>query len=367
MIQSQPLNNGQVKLVVQAAKLKPRFFRERYYDRVHTTMGDVVILDDLPEGKNIVAPFVSPHSPGTPSRARGSESRAISVGTIRLNDPIDPFRKKMTRGSDPFSMMAENPATLLPMMRRDTIIEQKDKVDNAFEYMCAKLTIDGYYTVYGDGVPTLDVDFQRDPNLTVVLEEGARWGDKGVSIIRSINKLIRLMKDAARGGNPKTALVGKNVADVLSRAARKGGELNELLMNDYTVDSDFVRGLRSAEAMVYLGRLSKMIDVIEYTETFTIMNSEGVEEKVCPLGDDEIVLIAEDIGGYMAFGSIKDRNASYQPIPVFTQNYVTVTTPSREVVTTDSSPAAILGYPNRTLKATVTNGPIADIEADPEV
>ncbi|KJZ31235.1 hypothetical protein TW83_09950 [Paracoccus sp. S4493] len=362
MLQSQPLTNGQVKLVAEMVHPKPRLFRERWFSKTHLAERDTVVLEDLPDGKNIVAPFVSPYDPGKPSRTRGGETRALKTGYIRLNDTIDPFKKSTTTTSDPFSIFSATPQTVLPVMRKDTIADQRSKVDNALEFMSVQAAFDGKFTVYGDGVPTAEVDFRRDPNLTVVKEPGAYWGDADVSIIEDIQKFTRAVKKAERGGVVTVILVGSNVADHMVKSARKGGELHDLLDTRYSVDSSFLRGVRSNENVVYLGRISNSIDVIEYTEEFTVVNKNGDEELIKPLGDNEIVLLCDNIGGVMAFGPIRDREAQYQPIPVFTRNYITTGSPSHEVVSTESAPLAVLGFANRTMKVTV----MAPTAADPE-
>lgn len=350
-----PLTSTQMqKIVVERKRAEPSIFMDRFYKTVVQSKTNMIVIDELPEGGRRLAPRVSPLVPGKPISKLGSEARAVRPTYLKLNTPVDASRSQTSVGDSILSaMLTADPAVEHARERARIIMEHTQRIYRTWEWMAAFASINGHVDTEFEGAPLARVDFGRDPSLTVVKSAGTFWGEDGVSILDDIQSWKRLMNNAVNGGKAVVMLVGSRVADVMSRAARKDGELENLLDTRYGVDSSFLRGLRDDDPVNFLGRLSGMIDVYEYTAQYETLDNDGNVVTKSPLGENEIAMFASDIGGVAAFARIEDMAANYQPLPIFGRNFVITGDPDREVVAHQSAPIFIPAMPNCTFKATV--------------
>lgn len=355
MVTFAPLTRTQMqKIVVERKRAEPSIFMDRFFKEVVRSKTNLIVIDDLPEGGRRLAPRVSPLVAGKPISKVGSEARAVRPTYLKLNTPVDGNRNQISGGNDILSaMLSGDPAQEHARERARVIVEHTQRIYRTWEYMGSFAAINGFVDTEFEGAPLARVDFGRDPSLTVVKTAGTYWGEDGVSILDDVQDWKRLMNNAVNGGRAAVMMVGSKVASVMVKAARKDGELHELLDTRYGAESSFLRGLRGDEPVNYLGRMSGMIDVYEYDAQYETLDNDGNIVTKRPLAENEIAMFAADIGGVAAFAKIEDLAANHEPLPIFGRNFIVTGDPDREVITHQSAPIMIPTMPNCTFKATV--------------
>lgn len=342
------------RIVIEKAKPKPTFFLDKVFTRTITSDNDVINIEALPDNGRKLAPRVSPRMPGLPVGTSGSRVTSVRPTYLKLNTPVDPAGIFEASDADPFSILTERDAMTRHANARANIIKDHvSRIYQTWEFMAAMAAINGYVDTSYLGSPQERVYFGRDAGLTFVNASGAYWDASGASILDDISRFKAAMNDADGGGKAAVMLVGSRVANVLTKSALNG-ELKELMDTRYGADgTNLIKGLRDGEPISYLGRISGLIDVYEYSAVFEDIDNAGNTVSIKPLGDNEIAMLGHNIEGYKAFGRIKDLAANYKAYPIFGRNAVIEGDPQVEFVAHQSAPIMIPAAPNRTLKATV--------------
>ena len=352
-VQFLPLTSAQMeKIRISRTRTEPKFFLDKFFKRKVQSKSGTILTETLPDTGRKLAPRSSPLVPGKPISGPGAVIAAIKPTYLKLTTPVDPGSQVISAADD-FGVLHGDPAMEHVRERLRINLEHMSRIERSWEYMAAFATINGYIDTEYEGAPQARVDFGRAPDLTVVKTAGTFWGENGVSILDDVQDYKRLMSDAENGGRAQVMLVGTKVAALMVKAARKDGELHDLMDTRYGVDSSFLRGLRADEPVNYLGRLSGMIDVYEYDASYEALDNDGNKVTVRPLAPNEICLIAQDFEGIRGFARIEDKAANYAAIEVFGRNFIMEGSPQREVVDHQSAPIMIPAEPNKTLKATV--------------
>lgn len=342
------------RIVIEKSKPEPTFFLDRLFKGTITSNTDIINIEALPDNGRRLAPRVHPLLPGRPVGGNGSAVTSFRPTYLKLNTPIIPDGVYEASNADPFSVLFDaDPLTRHNRIRANTVKDHVSRIYRTWEYMAAMAAINGYVDTEYLGTPQERVYFGRDAALDFVNASGAYWDDTGASILDDLRRYKRAMSDADGGGKAAFMLVGSRVADVITKSAQRG-ELNDLMDTRYPLDGTaLVRGLRSDEPISYLGRVSGLIDVYEYSAVFEDEDNAGNRIVRKPLADNEIAMMAADIDGYQAFGRIKDKAADYKALPIFGRNYISEGDPQIESVAHQSAPIMIPAAPNRTLKAKV--------------
>jgi len=348
------LTNAQMRIITEKAKPEPKLFLNKYFTRTHLSKTDKIHIEELPDGGRRLAPRVHPRLPGRPVGTSGSDVKSFSPTYLKLNTPIDPGGIDTTTDIDPYSVLYEEDMMVRHANSRANITkEHVSRIDRTWEYMAAMATCNSYVDTEYLGNPAERVFFGRDSALTITLAPSAYWDLGGASLIDPISEFKRAMADVQGGGIAKYMLVGSKVARIIRKSAFNG-ELKELMDARYGTDGTrLVRGLPDDEPISYLGNISNMLDVYEYTGVFEDVANDGSFQTIKPIEDNEIVITAADIGGIKAFGRIKDLAANYNTIPVFGRNLINEGDPQTESIVHQSAPIMVPAYPNRTLKAKV--------------
>lgn len=342
------------RILIEKAKPEPTFFLDRVFKGLITSDTDVINIESLPDNGRRLAPRVHPLLPGKPVSGSGSAVTSFRPTYLKLNTPVDPSGVFEAYQADPFSVLTDSDAmTRHNRVRSNIIKDHVARIQRTWEYMAAMAAINGYVDTEYLGTPQERVYFGRDAALNFVNSAGAYWDDPGASIVDDLRRFKRAMNDADGGGKAAYLLVGSRVADEFTKSAATG-ELKDLMDTRYPLDGTaLVRGLRSDEPISYLGRISGLLEVYEYSATFEDVDNAGNAVIRKPLADNEIAMLAANIDGYRAFGRIKDLAANYKALPIFGRNFISEGDPQIESVAHQSAPIMIPAAPNRTLKAKV--------------
>lgn len=348
------LSAQESRILIEKSKPKPTFFLDKIFTGLITSDTDVINIEALPDNGRKLAPRVSPRMPGLPVGTTGSRVTSFRPTYLKLNTPVDPSGIFEATNADPFSVLYERDAMKRHANARANIIKDHvSRINQTWEFMAAMAAINGYVDTAYLGAPQERVEFGRDAALTFVNATSAYWDAAGASILDDLKRFKRAMSDADGGGKAAFMLVGSRVADVLTKSALSG-ELKDLFDTRYGMDgTTLVRGLREDEPISYLGRISGLGEVYEYSAVFEDVDNDGAPVSIKPLKDNEIAMFAANIEGYKAFGRIKDLAAGYKAYPIFGRNGIVEGDPQVEFVAHQSAPIMIPAAPNRTLKATV--------------
>lgn len=343
------------RILIEKSRPKDTFFLKNIFTKMIQSDNNVINIESLPDNGRRLAPRVSPRVPGLPVNSYGSKVTSFRPTYLKLNTPVDPTGIFDTSSSDPFSVLFDrDPMTRHTNARANIIKDHVSRITQTWEFMGAMAAINGYVDTSYNGNPQERVDFGRDPSLTFVNAPAAYWDASGVSLVSDIRRFRKAMNEADGGGKASIMVVGSNVADVISKSAAEG-ELKELMNKNYGNEgTEMIRGLGDDEPISYLGRISGLLDVYEYSAVFEDIDNEGNRVSIKPLGDNEIAMFASNVEGYKAFGRIEDLAAGYKSYPIFGRNAVNEhSDPQVEFVAHQSAPIMIPAAPNRTLKATV--------------
>lgn len=352
-------NASEMRKIIDQSRPRPTFFLDKFYPETVRADNNLITIESLPNRGRKLAPRVHPYAPGRPIGNSGTDVRAFRPTYLKHSTIVDPFGPVELETVDVFSVNYEvSPESRVTKERARITKQHVENITDAWEWMAAMATINGWVNTFYPGKPDEVVSFGRDPSLTVAKTAGTYWGDSGVSIMDDLAKFRRLMHNAKGGKSGSVLLVGAEVADLLNREARHG-EFKDLMDTRYPSDgTSLLRGLEDPDEISFLGRISGKLEVYQYSVKFPDVelgvDGEPVEVERQPLGDNEICLVARNIEGIKAFGRIQDDDAGNKAIPLFGKNYRSIISDrSVETVVHQSAPIMIPGNPNATFKATV--------------
>ena len=323
----------------------PRYWLDLLFGNELQSDDEYIDFEKIPRAGRKLAPFVAPMAQGRPIYEEGGRVARFKPAYIKPSDPVTPNRIMRRRPGALLGPDSNTPMARYDAIKADIIAYHRVAVERRWEWLAARAVIDGKVTIEGDDYPTQLVDFGRAAGHTVVLGNGARWGDSGVSIFDSIQGFVDLMHAAQFGGAPNRLTIGTDVWKVMRR--------NEEVMKEMDTtrrgtDVDIKTGLLPAGEARFVGNLGPTLDVWVYNDYYTSGNS------VVPfMSPKDVVFTGPNVEGHRCYGIIQDLRAQFQAMPVFPCNYVTTGDTVIEQILTQSAPLMVPVNPNATLKATV--------------
>jgi len=343
--------------VFRDVKPETRYFGQYFLSQMRSD-SEWIDFEKLPLRNRELAPFVKPLGRGHGAMTNKVDGYRFKPANLVVEDSVDPLRPLTFQPGIDFSMLNGGNGTLTPSQRASLIKAQMaqdmiDMVERRWEWMRARAIIDGEVTcVYKDGTSVL-VDFLRDNDHTETLTGGNRWGDVGVSILDHVQTIMDTVNDAAFGGLVDRITMGGAVAAVVRQDSEILDHLDLNLKGGvHTVE----RGLASTDKVYKFGELfvggqsGHRIELYVNNETYTVA---GTETRY--LANNAIIATASPsaINGYECFGMIVDKDADYQPLPMFPKNFETGERVKVENISIESAPLFVPINPNCTYKATV--------------
>lgn len=329
----------------------PSFFLDRYFkgaSRISETRK--IAFDEVLKGLPAMAPFVSPNLPATPKSRKGYTAKDFSPAYIKELDPVEPADLTKRRPGEAFGG-SRTPAERLQQDILDTLELQKYAIFTRFEYMAARVLIDGVIKIEGENYPTQFVDFERSPDHTVVVTDPKQvWSNKSADISAQMeNFSLQILSKTGYAAtdvvmSPKVWQAFQNNEGVLRAAEIRRGVTNVPTLQP--------------EAQTTLGAQYKgmfgSFSIFVYAMPFIETNGEIV----FALGDNDVLFVAPPdangkggVEGIKAFGAIQDVEGLY-PTDLFPKQWIEKSA-GRMMLQTQSAPLMIPGRPNATLKATV--------------
>lgn len=294
-----------------------------------------------------LAPLVVPTAQGVPIYSAAERMTMVKPAYVKPKDPVSATRM-IRRAAGLGELGLQTPLT--PQQRYNAIVadimrQHRYAIERRWEWMAAGAIIDGRNVLEDERYPRTIVDFERDPNHTVVLGVGARWGDAGVSILDNLQAWRTQVRQARFGGVTNRLTVGAEVWDVM----RKDAEIKELLNIQYRsgANINLRMGMREGLEVEYVGNI-ETLEVYVYSDYY-----QQPDGTVVPyMSTKDVVLTGPNVNGVRCFGAIQDIGAQLQAVPVWPKMWPEQD-PSATFIMTQSAPLMVPINPNSTFKATV--------------
>lgn len=329
----------------------PSFFLDRYFKGANcVSEKEEIAFDEVMEGLPAMAPFVSPDLPATPKSRNGHIVKHFHPAYIKDLDAVKPIDLTKRRPGEPLGGI-RTPAERLQQDIVKKLEKQKKAIFTRLEYMAARVLIDGAIKIEGENYSTQFVDFNRDPDHTVVVTDPKQvWSNKSADIAGQMeNFSLQILKKTGFAAtdvvmSPKVWQAFQNNEGVLRLAEIRRGVTNVPTLQP--------------EAQTTLGAQYKgmfgSFSIFVYAMPFVETNGEIVSA----LGDNDVLFVAPTgtdgkggVEGIKAFGAIQDVEGLY-PTDLFPKQWIEKSAGCL-MLQTQSAPLMIPGRPNATLKATV--------------
>lgn len=323
------------------------FFLDNFFPGTHQSPTQKIVFEKI-IGRRALAPFVRPQNTGKPIWSRkGSAIESFEPAYIKPKDVVRPVEMIERQ---PGQMFSTTPNT--PQQNYDQEVVRiaqfhRDSIERTWEVMAAQAVIYGVTAVdYLDG-STVEVDFHRDANLTV-LKNANYWTDT-YDILSDIQLWADRMSVANFGGIPNMLLVSPDVWAVMRTNTKLIAQMStqtkgvEVLLKQGLVLPD-----NRKSRIRYVGTVGAGIDVWVFNDYY--VNDAGVQVPYLPAKN--ILLIDTNFEGVKAFGAILDKAANLAPLPIFPKMW-DQEDPSATVIMSQSAPLMIPVHPNRSLRAKV--------------
>jgi hypothetical protein len=206
----------------------------------------------------------------------------------------------------------------------------------------------GKITVTGDNYPTVVVDFQRDPSLTVALAGSSRWGETGVNTLDNLEDWVARIQE-------KSGAVGRTVImDALAWRVFKSDEKAIKLLDIQRIKDTASITLgpiafgQGSDLARYVGTIGDL-DFWVYNDRY--VDDNDVVQKLLP---DYTVLIGSpsQLEGTRCYGAILDEKAGYRAQRFFSKSWLEED-PALRWMLLQSAPLVVPYRPNASFCATV--------------
>lgn len=323
------------------------FFLDNFFPGTLQSTREEILFEKI-TGRRKVAPFVRPTSVGQPTFTRkGSKVNAFRPAYVKPKDVIRPSDQLTRQPGDLFTDTPRTPEANFNAEVAEVAAYHRALIERRWEVMAAKATINGEIDIeYEDG-SVVNVDFDRDPNHTVL--KNSNYWTTGYDILGDIQLWADRMTAAEFGGIPTDLIVAPDVWAVMRANTVLKDQMD---LNFRGGDVDIKRGLVFApnrESRIrFVGTLGEGLNVWVYNDYYQDDNGNPVS--ILPA--KEILLIDRSFGGVKAFGAIVDKAAALQPLPMFPKMW-DQEDPSATNLMTQSAPLMIPVDPNKSLRARV--------------
>lgn len=338
----------------------PGFF-DRFFTRDHFAEDGEVRFADLEEANRFLAPFVLPYEQGKPMDvSQGERVEAFRLPYIKLKSPVRPTEVKNLRPSEVFRNGGELPTLPERFDARTAELDNlhRNSIRNREAWMRARAIIDAKLHIQferdqGAPHPDVELDFGRDPNLTVI-KTGGFWNDPDADILGDLETWMGRQYLAQGGGSSSQLIVGAQVAPLF----RRNNGIKEMLDTRYRGNDDVVirQGImRVNQPLNYIGQLTTGLEVWSYKDTFDIPTANGGKQRVDILNEKDILLLAPGVEGTHVRGPIYDVEAYESGLwmaEIFAKQWQTKD-PGERWMMHQASYLPIPLYPNRTFRARV--------------
>jgi hypothetical protein len=340
--------------IVPNLKLAQSWLLDKFFPRIEMADSELVSLD-VDIGIRRMSPFVSPLVEGKLVEQRRYQTNTFKPPYIKDKRAPD-LRKPVRR------MIGERIGGDLTGREREManlyfeMEDQLDMVTRRLEWMASQVLQTGSVTLTGDGFPTVNLNFGRDPALTVALSGSNVWGytagflPDGRDPLPTRNletwqhlvlkKSGALMTDIVFTTTPWTLFLNAEFAQGAVQfpvLAEFGNAINP--------------GAQIERGAVFKGRWGNY-NLWVYNDWY-VDPVTNIETMMIP--DGTVLMCGPDLMGVRAFGQVLDPAFNYAAMPYAPKTWV-MEDPAQRLILMQSSPLVIPARVNACFAATVCTG-----------
>ena len=328
--------------VQQALNVPGSALLDAFFGTVQTEDSEEIHFD-VRNAAGKLAPFVSPYVEGKVVQEQGRTTRTFKPAYVKAKTPLDPSRPlKRATGEQFGGSLSAGQREQLQLA--NTLADQRQMIENRWEWMAAQAIRTGKVTVSGDGYPDVEVDFQRNAAHTVALSGAALWSDAGSAPLTNLQTGATSIAKLA-GGNATDVLMDPDAWALFIAHA----DVKERINFRRTSDTADVRaGANTERGLIYKGEIDGF-RIWVYQDWYV---ADG--GTVTPFFPSRTVVLvaAAALEGVRAFGAIHDPEAGYVATPMYPKSWIEKD-PARRVVMTQSAPLMVPTRPDATFAFTV--------------
>lgn len=325
---------------VEDLRRSPSFFLGLFFGSIEVSDTEDIKFD-VENNRPRISPFVSPLVEGQLVESAGYVTKSFTPAYVkdkRVHNPNKAFKR--TIGEKIGGNVT--PANRLARAITRDLADQQEMLTRRKELMSVEALLTGKETITGEKYPTVVVDFQRDPALTVVKTTGTKWGEAGVSPIKDL-EAWQLLVFQKSGAAPTDA-----VMDVAAWQALRDDELFDKFIDKRRLtDVETIRyTAQIAAGGVFQGRIGNL-GIWLYENSY--VDQDGNSQKFLPTGT--VILGSAAIEGVQHHGAIRDVEALF-PQESYTKSWV-IQDPSVRILLMQSAPLVVPYRPNASFSARV--------------
>ncbi|WP_428492157.1 major capsid protein [Rhodopila sp.] len=332
------------------------FLLDTFFPNIVTSDSEFVSID-VDVGLRRMSPFVSPLVQG-----KLVEQRRIQTNTFKpayIKDKRAPDLRKPVR-----RMIGERIGGEMTGAEREManlefeMADQIDMLTRRLEWMAAQALMSGTVTISGEGYPQTQVDFGRDPSLTIALGTGAgSWGYTAgfsangrdpvpvLSIEQWQHQILKLS-----GANANVIVFTTTPYTKFVNAQGVEGAIYYPKLGDF--GNSVNPGATIARGAAYKGQWGQY-SLYLYNDWY--IDDNGVQQPMLP--DGTVLMCGADMMGTRAFGQIMDPAFNYEALPFAPKTWISED-PAQRFIMMQSSPIVIPSRVNACLAATVCAGTV---------
>lgn len=330
----------ELREMVEIAQPNAQFFVNAFFNPIVEFDREYITFDVMNE-KDTLAPFVSPCTAGKPNNKSGYETKSIKPPYIKIKDHVEPCDVVKRAPGEAIG----GGLSLQERYDREInrlLAEQSRRIERRMEWMCAGVLVDGKFTVSGDDVPEIEIDYKRDPDNQ--LPPAVLWDQATADPLSDLEDWSGQILDQIGVGGTDVVL------DPLAwKLFRKNDEVKELLdiRNGYQGSLDISPAVAAKN---YFKGTVGGFNIWVYNDTY--LDDDGNRQKMIP-DNTAIMVAAQEMGldGYRAFGAIKDVSG-LAPAAIFTKMW-NQEDPSATCLLSQSAGVPVASRINGTYRATV--------------
>ena len=304
--------------VLRVSPIESTYWLDNFYGAARQFDTAEIMFDKLKTSRKL-APFVSPLVQGRVMRSRGFETRSFTPAYVKPKHVVDPNRMFTRRPGEVPGLGSSSPGARWNAAVAENLAEERETINRRENWMGAMAIINGKVVVSGEDYPTQVVDFRRNAGLTRILTGATRWGEANADPLADIKDLRTLaFKESGSGISRLTMGLGafdlfyedENVQKLL-----KGQEIGNVAR---TSDSTLSALGSPGQPFEYRGTLQGAngqgrLEVYTYNEQYE--DEDDVTQDY--MDTYSVVGTGTAIRGVRCYGSIRDKRAGLQPLPLF--------------------------------------------------
>ena len=330
-------------------KLKVPFsLFQAFYTRTILFETPKIFFERVSNNYRRVAPFVAPNVQGWINRRNGYTADSFAPAYVKEKDEVDINAPLMRMPGESMVEGSYSNQQRHDMIVADLTLQQKERINNRFEWLACMAAKNGSVTISGEKYPTRTVGFNRNAGLTLVSD----WSAAGADPLEDIYGLRRLANTES-GARIVDIYFGRDAWKAFLKVHQEllfG--MNGLMDKNFGgSDTSVSRLLDQFEGLEFVGRISGLngggeLRIWIYEATYI-----GAEDNAQHyyLEPTEVFGIAPTVfAGVRCFGAIKDGRAGWKAMEIFAKNWVSQEDPWEEFFMTQSAPLMVPGDPDAT-------------------